>query len=118
VSEFYTNLKATALNLLKGKGQLLTLSREVSSGFDPVAGENTSSVSTFQGYGAAFNYNKTQIDGAIIESGDIRLILEATDTAPESGDEITIDSIIYRVMSVKVTSPSGVPVIYELQLRK
>ncbi len=118
MSEFYNNLKATASRLLQGKGQQITLSREVSSVFDPVLGENTSSVSTFTGYGAAFNYNKSEIDGAIIESGDIRFILEATDTAPESGDQTTIDGLIYRVMSVKVTSPAGVPVIYELQLRK
>lgn len=118
MSEFYTNLKATAKRLLIDKGQQITLSREVSSGFNPVTGENTSSVTAFTGYGAAFNYNKTEIDGTVIEAGDIRFILEATDTAPESGDETTIDSLIYRVMGVKVTSPSGVPVIYELQLRK
>lgn len=115
---FYNNMAAVALNLLKSKGQLLTISRETQSAFDPILGNATVSASSFTGYGAAFDYNRNEIDGEAIQRGDIRLLLNATATAPLIDDKITIDSIIYRVMSVKVISPAGTVVVYELQLRQ
>ena len=114
---FYSDLADVAFRLLKDKGQNVTLSREVSSGFDPVAGINTSSPATYTAYGAAFSYNKSEIDGTIIQKGDIRFVMEAT-TEPQSDDTTIIDSIIYRVMSVKPTNPAGTAVIYEAQLRR
>jgi len=114
----YTSLKSVASGLLQDKGQLVTFSREVSSGFDPILGANTTSTTTFTGYGAAFDYNKTEIDSEIVKRGDIRFVMEAIDTEPVPGDTATIDSKVYRVMNVKPTSPAGTVVIYEAQLRK
>lgn len=118
MSNFYTQMKSVASRLLTDKGQSLTFSRETSSGFNPVTGVNTTSTSTYTGNGASFNYNKAEIDGTLVQRGDIRLLLEAVTTEPEQGDTVTIDSIIYRVMSVSPTSPAGTVVLYELQLRK
>lgn len=118
MSNFYSGLAAVALKLLTDKGQNVTFTRETSSAFDPQTGNNQTTSSTFTGYGAAFNYNKSEIDDTIIQKGDIRFIMEATATEPVSGDTVTIDGIIYRVMSIKPTSPAGTVVIYEAQLRK
>lgn len=118
MGDFYTDLAAVATRLLTDKGQKVTLSRETSSSFNPATGVNTTATSTFSGYGAAFDYNHNEIDGDLIKKGDIRFILEATTTVPLAGDITTIDSVIYRVMSVKKTSPAGTPVMYTLQLRK
>ena len=115
---FYTGLKNVASSLLQDKGQQITFSREVSSGFNPVTGVNTTSTTTFTGYGASFDYNKSEIDGEIVRRGDIRFVMEATSTEPEQGDTATIDSKVYRVMNVKPTSPAGTVVIYEAQLRR
>jgi len=115
---FYDGLSTVAANLLASKGQLLTFNRDTETGFDPGPGEITSTPSTYTGYGVALNYNKGEIDGTVVIKGDIKLILEATTTAPIIGDRVTIDSIIYRVMSIKPTSPAGTAVIYEIQLRK
>ena len=115
---FYSNLAAVATKLLTDKGQLLTFSRETTLAFDPVTGTNTVTTSTFTGYGAAFDYNRNEIDGSIIQRGDIRLILNATDTAPATNDTTVIDGVTYRVMSIKKTAPAGTVVAYELQLRK
>ena len=114
---FYSGLATTATNLLTDKGQSITFSREVSSSFDPVLGVPTTSTTTFSGVGAAFGYKQNQIDGEIIQRGDIRLILEATSTAPLIGDTCTIDSVVYKVLFVEKVSPAGTPVIYKLQLR-
>jgi hypothetical protein len=114
---FYSDLAAVATRLLTDKGQQVTFSRETSTGFDPEAGINTTTTSTITGYGAAFDYNSSEIDGTIVVKGDIRFLFEAG-SAPQQDDVVTIDSIIYRVMAVKTTSPAGTAVLYECQLRK
>lgn len=115
---FYTGLKSVASSLLQSKGQQVTFSRKVSSGFDPVLGNNTTNTTTFTGYGAAFDYNQSELDGSIVQNGDIRFLMESTTSAPELGDTATINSVIYRVMNVKPLSPAGTVVSYEVQLRK
>ncbi len=115
---FYSNLANVALKLLKDKGQLLTISRETSSGFDPILSDNTVLASSFTGYGAAFDYRKSEIDGEIVQAGDIRLLLNATSIPPEINDTVAVNGGVYRVMAVTETSPAGTPVIYTLQLRK
>lgn len=115
---FYSDLAATAKQLLTDKGQVLTFSR-ITGTYDPEAGEETgASTTTYTGNGASFNYNKSEVDGNIIQRGDIRLLLEATATEPVNEDTVVIDSIIYTVKNVSPTSPAGTVVMYELQLRR
>lgn len=119
MSSFYTGLAGVASQLLKDKGQSLTLTRAVDSSYDPATGITTPGIATtYTGYGAAFNYMAGEIDGTLVQNGDIKLVLEATDTAPEKGDTVPIDSITYRAEDVNTISPAGTPVIYILQLRK
>ena len=115
---FYTGLQSVAANLLASKGQLLTFNRDTETAFDAGAGEGQYDPSTYTGNGVALNYNKSEIDGTIVVKGDIKLILEATTTVPLTGDRVTIDGVIYRMMPIKPTSPAGTVVIYEIQLRK
>ena len=44
--------------------------------------------------------------------------MEATTVIPVPGNTTIIDGVTYRVMAVKLTSPAGIAVIYEVQLRK
>ena len=115
---FYSGLAVVARRLLTTKGQTLTFSRETSTSFDHILGENTTSASTYTGVGAAFDYNSREIDGEVVQRGDIRLILEATTTPPIIDDATTIDGDVYRIMAVRPISPAGTVVIYEVQLRK
>lgn len=115
---FYGGLKSVASNLLQSKGQQVTFSRETSTGFDGATGKDQVNMATYNGYGAAFNYNRTEIDDRLIQSSDIRFVMEATTTVPINGDTTTIDGVIYRIMSVKVVSPGGTVVIYQVQLRR
>lgn len=116
---FYSQLAAVASRLLTDKGQSVSFSRRTGGTFNPATGTYSGdTATTFSGYGAAFNYNKTEIDGTIVQSGDLRLILEAVATPPAQGDEATVGGIDYRVMDVRPTSPGGTVTHYELQLRK
>lgn len=118
VSDFYTGLAATATRLLTSKGKVVTFTRYTSTDFDPAQGINTTTTSTFTGNGAAFGYKSGEIDGTVVIKGDIRLIVDAMTTPPLIEDNVTIDSLIYRVMNVEKVNPAGTPVIYKVQLRK
>lgn len=113
----YAILANTATSLLTDNGQNLTFGRETSSGFNPVTGVDTTASSTYTGYGAGFDYKKSEVDGEVIQNGDVRLILQAVTTAPLIGDTVTYNGSVYRVMNVNEVSPGGTVVIYKLQLR-
>lgn len=115
---FYPGLKTVAANLLTTKGQQVAFSRVTESAYDPGTGARQTNTSTFTGYGVALNYKKSEIDGQVVQMSDIKFIMEATTTAPIIGDTTTIDGSVYRIMSVKPTSPAGTVVIYQVQLRK
>ena len=119
MSSFYSDLANVATRLLTDKGQQVTVTRPVTSSHNPATGVVTSGTSTtFTGFGAAFNYNKSEVDGTLVQHGDIRFMIDASGGLPEINDLVTIDSDSYRVMSVINTSPAGTSVKYELQLRK
>jgi len=115
---FYSEVAELALEVLTEFGQTITVNRETSSSFDPVLGIDTTVSSSFTGKGAAFEYKATEIDGTVVQAGDIQLYLNATSTAPLIDDRITIDSNVYEVMNVEQINPAGTPVLYILQLRK
>ena len=117
--DFYDSMAATASRLLAEFGQSVTFTHPVTSSFDPVTGiETPGTPVSIPGYGAAFDYMHTEIDGTIIQKGDIRFLFESTTVAPVIGDTVTIDSVVYRVMDSKPTKPAGTTVLQELQLRK
>lgn len=115
---FYANMAAVATRLLTDKGQLLTFTRKTKLVFDSVEGKRVNTTSTFTGYGAAFDYKSSEIDGTKIIKGDIRLLLNATTTEPLENDTTVIDGDTYAVKDVGRLSPAGTVVIYTLQLRK
>ncbi len=114
---FYASLAAVATRLLTDRGQQVTFTRAVDGAFDPATGITTPGTpTTITGYGASFDYNRSEIDGTLIKRGDIRFIFEAAGR-PKEGDTVVIDSETYRVMAPSIVSPAGVDVYYEVQLR-
>lgn len=116
---FYTALASTAARLLNDKGQTVTFSRQTGGTFDPILGQTSgASTTTFTGKAAAFGYNNAEIDGTVIRSGDVRLVVETTTTVPATDDLCTVNSVQYRVMNVEPIAPAGTTVINKVQLRK
>ena len=123
---FYQNMADTAYKMLALKGQSLTFSRRESTSFDPILGkDDTADVlaaigqgTQFTVVGAAFSYKTREVDGVHVQTGDIRLIVNAMTTPPIISDHVSIDGDLYRVMRVESINPAGTPVIYKLQLRK
>lgn len=65
-------------------------------------------------------YSIKEIDGNLVQVGDIKAILSAWGvTTPTINDKITLsDGTVYTVRAVDPLSPGGVPIIYTCQLRK
>ena len=119
VADLYIGLASTAARLLTKYGQTVTLSRETSGTFNPVLGSYASpSATSWTGKGAAFNYNKNEVDGTQIRADDLRLTLEAVSTPPITGDTVTVNGIDYTAVGVTTTSPGGTVVKYDVQLRR
>jgi hypothetical protein len=127
---FYTDIRLIAQNLLKGKGQTITLTYQGSSSYNTSTGGATISTSTASVYGAVFEYgNKNfeygnkNIDGTLIKVGDKQLLLSALNTAgtaitaPVVNDTVTINSVAYTITQVKTLSPAGTVVLYDCNIR-
>lgn len=114
---FYSNLQSIATRLLTDKGQSLTFTRVVHNAYTPGSALGTASTTTFSGYGVAFNYSDERVDGTLIQRGDVRLLLQNTTTEPAEGDEVSLDSVDYRVIRVIKQKPAGTNLYYECQLR-
>lgn len=119
MAEFYAGLATVAARLITDKGQVVTFTRVAGGTFDPVLGGTTgAATTTFTANAAAFDYSNREIDGTVVQAGDVRLIAESTTTVPAQNDTCTVNSIVYRVMSVSPVSPAGITVINKVQLRK
>jgi hypothetical protein len=125
----YTGFQKTANRLLKGKGQVITITRQSAGTYDPATGTSTVTTSTQTGWGAIFEYDTKQagifnVPGSLIQVGDKQLLLSPLNssgsalTAPAINDTVTdAAGKAYTVTQVKSMAPAGTVVLYELNLR-
>lgn len=114
---FYDEMAAIASNLLSEFGQLVTLTK-YSEQYDINTGVNVVTPTDYKAWGAAFAYTGKEIDGERIVAGDMRVLLERSQAVPKVGDTVLLASGLWRVLSVELVSPSGIDVIYKLQVRQ
>lgn len=118
MSGLSTTMAASALRMLTRLGEPVSFSQTVVGTYDPdteSTGAGTTTVYT--GYAAPINYDNTEIDGTLVERGDLRLIVNKTSAQPRVEDTVTFRSEDYRIIDVRYISVSGVNVAYEIQIR-
>lgn len=98
-------------------GMTVTYSREVSSGFDPATGVDSTSTVSFNSSALKTRYNRNEIDGTVIRRGDLNLLTEAVSGEPLIGMTVTVGAKVYRVMDVGVVDPDDTAIIYKVQIR-
>ncbi len=96
----------------------------------PRGSSDAATTATTNGVGLVFEYNRVNSGdgvhpGTEILAGDKQLLLAALDangvaiTLPKKGDKcLAPDGITYNVENVKPLAPSGVAVLYDVNLRK
>lgn len=100
-------------------GLLATLTRQASGNYDPTTGAATVTTTTQTAYGIRTNWAKRDIDGTLIKSGDVKIILAASGltNAPQVDDTITFDGTVYTIKGVYPVSPADVVIVYNLNAR-
>lgn len=111
-------LGAVATRLLSLYGEALTVTRVTEGAYNPDdSGVTDGTTTTFTTYGTTYDYIASEVDGTVIQRGDVKLVVQPTAIAPLTGDVITIDSVPHRVLNVERLKAQGVPCAYVLQLR-
>lgn len=122
---FYSRMQETANRLLVGKGQPVTITHVVPGAYSTVTGAVTNTSTTQYGYGAVVEWSARQIDGALIKSGDRRLLLSPLNsvgtslTAPVLGDTVTDSAgVVYTLVDpLKIMAPAGTVVLFDCNMR-
>ena len=125
--------RATAARMLApkskgGKGQVVTLHQPASDGtFDP-ATETTSGATPAQdhaGSGVETKYDARSIAAGLVQAGDVKFLLSPVkldgSPMPEPAADswtLTKGGQTWTIKLVTPTSPAGLDVMYELQLRR
>lgn len=117
----YAEIAAEALESIAEAGQPVTLHIPGTAGGSYVPGvgvvEDTPSRDV-TGIGALFGYKQTHIDGTNILHGDQRLLLAPQiEVEPVTGNTITVGGVRYNVVHCERVAPTGIPVLYKVQLR-
>lgn len=112
----YANTALTPQRLLLNYGSAGTLRRTTAGAYNPATGTSAVTVTELETVAVVFDYEQKYIDGTLIKQGDKLAYLDPS-FAPAQGDEFTWQGVTYQVVSYKATSPAGVPVLYEAQLR-
>lgn len=112
-------IKKVAAKQLKSFGVEATITQLTEGSYDPVNDiDITASTAVFTGYGYTENYSKRDIDGSTIKTGDVKLMLEATDIKPLVGDVVALNGLgTYKVIDVESVLINEDAVNYVLQLR-
>ena len=72
---------------------------------------------TFELPAIVSDFPQTMIDGTLIQQGDRRVMMAATGPKPSTADRLTVNGTTYRIISVRESGPSGVPLYYWVQAR-
>ena len=116
MGNFYERSFNTALKLLSKYGMEYSVLRK-----GKVSIVNGKEVITknqnFTTIGIKTNYNPIEIDGTVIQSGDIQMVFSA-DVELKINDIVTIDGEEYLIKQPNPVKPADVLICYKAQLRK
>ena len=120
----YLETAADVDELLAEFGQAVTIRTVTTGAYDPATGGASSSSVDSTGTGAEFDFGlhlsgASFTAGTVIVAGDKQLLLSPVGISePQQGSFAIISGVAWSIAAVKVTGPAGVPVLFELLLRK
>lgn len=116
---FYTDMAATAAEMLREFGAEATLVHQGSSTYNPATGTNTVSTTTDTITACEVKAERSYIDGTMIAEG-LSVFLVSTEgltTIPKAGDVLQWGGAPMKVEKVGTLAPAGVAVLHEVQAR-
>lgn len=111
----YPRMRNTAKRLLTGNGKSWNVTRP---GTIAVIGgvEHNTPAETFTAIGVRLDYKPGEIDGTVIQNGDLRIVFTA-DVELRIGDRVDVDGISYRIEKPNSVKPADLLLCYRAQLR-
>jgi len=111
----YPRMRATAKRLLTGNGKSWSVTRPGS--VEVIGGvEHITEPKTFTAIGVRTDYKPGEIDGTVIQNGDVRIVFTA-DAELRIGDKVDVDGISYRIEKPNPVKPADLLLCYRAQLR-
>lgn len=118
----YTRSINAALRLITKKGQIVTLKTETPGSYNPATSEVSRTETTESGRGVVTQFETKDVDGNLIKADDLLLILAAKGVTNKPQPDKTLivlnSGVTYTVKNVIDVAPSGVSIVYRLQLRR
>jgi hypothetical protein len=116
MGDFYVRSSNTALKLLSKYGVEYSILRK--GNVSMVNGKEVISKNqTFTAIGVKTNYNPIEIDGTVIQSGDIQMIF-AANVELKINDIVTVDDEKYLIKQPNPVKPADTLICYKAQLRR
>jgi len=114
----YTKTREKANSLIVKFGMPLIVRRAQTDSTTPWNPEELSHTD-YPGYGVVTEFNRREVDGTLVQTGDKKVLLSAEDLqiAPETSDLVVVDGVEYKIVTINPLSPAGTVVLYELQIR-
>ncbi|MDK9951527.1 hypothetical protein [Enterobacter ludwigii] len=111
----YERMQATATRMIKQNGVTYNVTRK---GTVTVVGgvEHKTEGLHFKATGVKTEYAPGEIDGTVIENGDVRIVFTAEQEI-KTGDLVDVDGLAYRVVKPNPSKPGAVVICYKTQLR-
>lgn len=117
MSDFYTQMAATASRLIGKYGQAISIKRTTGESVDPVTGIVTAgTTSTLATTGILQRYPDALIDGTRILTAD-RLAMLAPTREPALTDKLAFGGKDWPIVSIQTANPAGTPLVYFVQVR-
>lgn len=115
----YSNSANTARKLLAKFGQSMTLVQDIIGDYDPLTGtaSNTQVSTTDIGVILPYSNGIHNAPDTLIKQGDANVLINIA-VVPKPSDKFTIGADTWTIVNVKALDPSGVNVLYDIQIRK
>lgn len=115
MNPLYTRLHKTAGRLLAQYGQPIILRHTQEGVYDHDTGIVSTDVAEENCRGVVDNYQQSDIDGTVVQQGDVLVVLQAA-MKPQTGDLLVLaDSTVLTVKAVQAENPAGLAVVYKVQ---
>jgi hypothetical protein len=106
------------VSVIRQLGEPIKLCYMLGQGIDADTGERTEGVTfTVDAFGVPSSYRSSEIDGTVIQAGDLKLTIEQTAEVPKVGWSCHVDGVKYRLQDVQKVRLSGQTIVYTCQLR-
>jgi len=114
---FYQKIALRVTDILRRRGQILTLDHTSGSAFDPITGIETHSVDQLNIYGAMDKNSQSVSQSGLGVTSKSRAFIEPSYSA-EVGDSLTENGRVWAVSGVEMYQPSGIRLLSILELER